>query len=160
MVLYEAKDLKKQFKELEELNDFTLIPLFDRVADGFWNYLNQNPPKYGISDGRRMPVQSGEGLWGYVNDSYILVVDGKIVSLSIHRDDIDASDDDEFWWMADRIEFGYNEEGAMKILNGAKNFVNKQNLNDLLKEAKEELEKGKTHHLSSQMKWFYFHRGF
>ena len=157
MVLYETKDLKKQFKELEELNDFTLIPLFDRVANAFLDHLNQNPSKYGISDGRKMAMQNGGGLFDYVNNSYVLAVDGKIVSLAIHRDNIDAVDDDEFWWMVDRMEFGYNEKGAMKIYEGAKNFVKKQNLNGLLKEAKEELKKGKTHHLSSQMKWFYFH---
>ena len=154
MQTFEPTNLKEQFGQLERLHDFTLIPIFDRVTDYFLSDLNHNPSKYDVSDGRGME-QPGEGLWRYVNSGYNLVVDGKIVSMTVRRTNIDVVDDDEYLWMVNRVEFDGNKEGTNKLCGHFKRFIGQQKLDELIKAATEELQKGKTYHLSQEMCGFY-----
>ena len=145
MIFYEVQDLKQQFKEFERLQNLTLVPLFDRIANSFYRDLKENPSKYDISDGRM--AEDGE---------YIMVVNGKLVSFRNYHISIDdAGAGYNKLGMVDRMGFGCNEKGAMKIYQGAKNFVKNRNLDDLLKEAKQKLG-FKPNNLSPEMGSFYF----
>lgn len=158
MQIYEPKNLKKQFKQLERLSDFVLIPIFDRVINYFLSDLNHDLPKYGVSDYKQLPkqfIKYSEGLWGLVGDKYHLVVDGKIISMTTFITDINAKDYDELWWMIYKIVFEGNDEGVNKLFERFKRFVGQQNLDELIKAAEEELQKGKTECLSRDIYDFY-----
>ena len=155
MRTYGPKNLKEQFKELERLHDSTLIPIINRVTDNFLSDLNHNPSRYNISDAKNVE-QLGEGLQKYISGGYNLVIDGKIVSMTVHRINIDDEDDDEYWWMANMIDFEGNEERSNRLVEHFKRFVGQQKLDELIRAAAEELQKGKTHHLNKEMRDFYF----
>lgn len=155
MTEYKIIDLKKQFPNLEQQKDFTLTPIFEVVAKCFYNDLISNPSKYRISDIQRIK-STEDGLWKYLGGKHNLIIDGKITSMTIYEANIDAVDDDEYWWMADRVSFEGNEAGVNELIGHINNFVKQQNLDVLVGVAAKELEKGKTHHLSVDMAEFYF----
>jgi len=154
-VSYSPKDLKEEYESLRKFNDFTLVPVFDRVAHRFFDDLNHNYPKYGVSDGR--PVERhGGGLMDYVSPSYNIVIDGKIITITLHDTNIDVKDDDEMWWMTESIIFEGTEEQVNKMLQHVKNFTKQQKLEELIEKSRTELKKGKTYHLDREMRDFYF----
>lgn len=153
-VLYEPRDLRENYEILKNIKNFILIPLFDRVANKFFDDLNHNSLKYGISSGEIVKKQGG-GLLDNLDKSYNLVIDGKIITMTMQDEDITIDDADEMWYMIGGISFRGEEDLRNKMLNYVKTFVKGQKLEELIQEAKTELKKGKTYHLDDETRRFY-----
>ena len=153
-LVYEAGDLGEQFSKLKDLDNFSLIPLFDRGIEYLLKDLNENPVKYDISD----IGFSASPSW--VSHQYKFIVEGKLVEMTFQEEDIDAEDEDEMWWMKSGIwyEKDRNEETARRLMDKFKEFVGSQNLDDLMREARQELKEGKTYHLTKEMQRFYLEK--
>ena len=134
------------------MGDFTLIPLMDRIIYHFLDNLNQKPSAYGVSYIKEIENHYPT----YPTYAYDLVVDGKIIRMTIYSEDIDVVDYEEYWWMQNRIILEGEEKITSEMLNGIKRFVGEQNLDKLVEEASQELRKGKISHLNEEMRKFYY----
>lgn len=151
---YKAGDLREQFDMLKHLESFILIPLFDRASDRLLNELIHEPQKYGISDSNIESLKTVSLRAG--NPSYHVVANGRLVEMILQLEEIDVEDEDESWRMASGIFLKGNPEEVRELHDRFREFVGNQNLSDLIIEARQELEKGKTHHLYNEMFKFYF----
>ena len=147
MQTYTPKNLREQFPQLEGLQDLTLSPILDVT---FNEWLKQMPDSV-VSDIKRLPKHD----YFSPHDSYTCVVDGKIVQVNASGTDIDVCDEDEFWYMYNRISFDGDEIASKRLFERFSGFVGEQGLESLVSKSKRELEKGKTYHLSSEMCDFY-----
>jgi len=145
--VYNIPSLKEQFRQLKNMNDFILTPL---LACFFYRWIDNLPDEL-ITDIRK---ESRER-----NEAFYCAVEGKIVKIDVQGRDIDVEDADESWFMAENIYFKGREEQVNKIFGRFKGFVGRSNLEAMIYFSREELAKGKTHHLSSEMLNFYFGRG-
>ena len=152
MHTYIPKNLREQFPQLRDLQDLTLFPILD-IAFNEW--LKQIPDSV-VSDIKRQSKQD----YFSPHDSYNCVVDGKIVQVNVSGSDIDVCDEDEFWYMNSEVSFDGDEVASRRLFERFSEFVGKQRLESLVSKSKEELEKGKTYHLSSEMRDFYLHGAF
>ena len=140
-----AEDLAITGTEIE------LIPLFDRTVVRFVEDLKQHPENYKMVDIKRefnhSPHENRE--------RYSLVVDGRLVSLDIPQRNVSVSGI-SYVWLRDSVSL----EGAKAelLIGGIRPFVKKQNLTDLMEEARARLKEEKVHllHLPKEMFRFYF----
>jgi hypothetical protein len=146
IIEYSTKNLQEQFN-LALADKFALIPLFDTIVCSFAADLNKNYAKYGITD----LMNRSDGY----REKIDVVVDGKIVKLGFSYADIDVEDEEESIYRISRISFDGEKNAALKILNELKEFVDCQNLEDLIKLAAKKLDKEKTYHLNSETYTFY-----
>jgi len=153
---FNAQSLKKEFAALSKLDDFTLIPLINGIANGFIETLQKQPEQYGISNIKEIHSSyHGCGMWSYQNCKYVLAIDGKLVSMDLSLRDIDVDDEDEFWEMTETIGFDSEDARGNKALQAIQKFAAEQGLEKLMESAAQALQKGKTYHLTRDMRDFY-----
>lgn len=133
---YEPKNLKEQFKELDGLQDRTLVPILNIIAEDFIKTLQSGCGaglvKYGISDIKSI----WSGIW---QNDYDIIIDGKFVNMFYFKTDIDIVDD-YFCLKIGEIKFrGDNSEPA-KAYDGLKKFVSEQNSDDLKRRVAKDLQ--------------------
>lgn len=150
MAVYNTQNLKEQFADLSKLEDEILIPLMETVFRK-WTVHLQNSNSVSDFKKRRAEMFSH-------HEEYCCVIDGKIVELYAQMEDIDAVDEDETWYVINRVSFSGDKESAEKLLQNFRGFVETQNLDELVKDSANELEKGKTYHLYREVFEFYFRR--
>ena len=150
MSIYNTQNLKEQFAELGKLHDEILIPLMETVFRK-WAVHLQNSNS--VSDFRKRRVDMFAS-----REEYSCVIDGKIVDICAGMEDIDAIDEDETWYVINRVRFSGGNGSADKLLQNLKEFVSTQNLDTLIADSAKELEKGKTYHLYREVYEFYFRR--
>lgn len=139
MKLYEIIDLQKDFKQLAEVNKIALVPLFDTFHSHIISDLVNNPSKYNVSDGRS----------GALGNIY-LAIDGKVMELdlnyqimNVYKDDYECFMKAAWWRMTAGIRFEGDDSIIDEFYKTMREFVQKQNLDTLINETKEKLEKGK-----------------
>ncbi|GEM_PF-1899687 len=147
MHTYAPKNLKEQFPQLKDLQDLTLSPILEIV---FNEWLKQMPDS-AVSDIKELPKQD----YFSPNSYYHCVVDGKIIQMNVFGRDIDVCDEDESWHMVSEVSFGGDEVASKQLFEKFDDFIGRQRLEELVSLSKRELEKGKTYHLSSEMRDFY-----
>jgi len=141
------KDLKGIFPRLISEEDFSLIPLFNRLTREFIVDLKQNPSNYSISSFRYAGKDGSIPGCHYFENGriYDLKVEGRRVSMNIHKIDVnpvsslDLSFSRRHYWMSDRVTLKGNEH-QVKVLSGLfHSFIQRQNLEKLIAETKQEI---------------------
>ena len=146
------KDLKNIFPELKSAEDFSLIPLFDRITRMFMVDLKQNPSDYNISFLRYLGKDNNIPRCHYYEKGriYCLIVgspeNNKVISMNIHKIDInpisnmDPSFSRRHYWMTNRVTLKGNKTIQLDTLSNLfKSFIQKQNLEKLIEESKQEI---------------------
>ena len=146
--------LPEKFKEVSSW--YLVVPLTEVLIARFVHELTGQEEKLGVTD-KKTNQHSPRGtinICGYRCD---YVIDGKLVFIATHtyRTDIDAIDEDESWFCAEKIFFGGDDQGAKKLYEYFLTFVAKQDFDELKEATKTELQKGKDYHLSFTMRKFY-----
>jgi hypothetical protein len=159
---YGPIDLKKQFPELESINDLVLAPLIQVIASKFFDWFNQHLPEFNgeLNYTDAAILESGIDSWHLCHRTWIMVIKGKLIQMMFFRKDIDAdeNDDDETWFVIGEIKFSSRMKNKLlceEFKGLIKEFVATQNLDELKEAAKEILDKGKRTHTSRQMVHFY-----
>jgi len=145
------KDLKGIFPELKSAEDFSLIPIFDRLVMEFIVDLKQNPLEYSVSS--FIYANKDRSIPGchYFEKARVYDLDvgnskykGR-VSMNIHKLDINpVSNMDLFfsrrhYWMTDKLTLSGNEHQTSILKNLFRSFIQGQDLEKLKQEAKQEL---------------------
>jgi hypothetical protein len=157
---YQTENLQEQFEKLRGEKERALMPLMESVANRFLSDLQKNPANYGVTDFRQ-ESNGYSGGSGYPpscdSKEYYLVIDGKLIRMRFLQPDI-SDEEDEWDYITDSILFeGYTQE-ADKIFRKLKEFVGKQDLEELIRATKKRLDKG-SHDFGSEIYDFYFKRG-
>jgi hypothetical protein len=150
MVEYNVANLRNQFSKLRNLRDLTLCPLFDVTFSDWIESLSNSDSREEISD-----IKQNYN-FNSPTESYTFVVDGKIVEVNGYCRDVDIKDEDESWYMVSRVCFYGDEVPSEKLSGRFSEFVERQNLEELISKSKIKLEEGKRDHLSSETLKFYF----
>lgn len=146
---YKAGELSKEFKGLERIDSHVFIPMFDIVFSKFLEKIGTFPTRYKVTDAIRLNGTSWHSF------RYVIAIGGKIIIISTSWEDIDVIDEDETWWMIKEINLEGDDKALSKFFTVFRNFIKKQELGELIEAVVTELRKGKTYHLSSEMKDFY-----
>lgn len=151
------KELKDIFPELKSEEDFSLIPLVDRITRKFIIDLKQNLPNYSILFFRYLGKDEGIPRCHYYEKGriYGLVVGNskhnRTVSINMHKIDVnpisnmDSSFSRRHYWMTDRATLKGNEHQVGTLSNSIREFIQRQNLEELIKESRQELEEIEEH---------------
>ena len=86
---YAIQNLRDEFEELNISGDIKLIQVFDKLVKNFIEDINFNKERYGITDGLRLS-QETDGFWRNINSRYHIVVNGKIVSLNLVKNNLEV----------------------------------------------------------------------
>ena len=146
---YEARNLKEQFVEIRHLQDFSVIPLLDRIMDKLVIDIKNDPSKYAASS---FDIEKSQDDLKIV---FKLAVNRKSVKMIFHRTNLDALNENNVWWMTYKMKIEGEEETCKIFLERIKDFIAKQKLNNLKAEAVEKLRKWKTYRLNGEMYNFY-----
>jgi len=148
MLVYEPKNLREQIRELRHLQDFSVIPILDRIVERFVKDLYEDSSKYNASAIRA--IQTSEN-----NVSFNVIIGKEILTLTIYRTNINSINEDPNWWMRFKIKLNGKEELCSRFIGLFKEFVGQQNFRELKDEATSVLTKGKTYNLNNEMYNFY-----
>ena len=145
------RDLKSVFPELRFAEDFSLIPIFDRLIREFIVDLKQNPSRHSISSFRYAGKDPNIPGCHYFEKARIYdlgVGDSKhkgIISMNIHKLDInpvsymDSSFSRRHYWMTDKVTLSGNGPQAIILKNLFESFTQGQDLEKLMQETKQEI---------------------
>jgi hypothetical protein len=145
---FRPKDLKNIFPELKSEEEFSLIPIFDRITRMFMVDLKQNPSEYSVSSFRYASKDESIPHCHYFENGRIYdlnTADKGKVSINMHKIDINpvSNLNLEFsrrhYWMTNKVTINGNKHQRDTLSNLLKSFIQKQNLERLTKESKQEL---------------------
>lgn len=144
-ISYKAENLKAQFGDLAALQDKTLSPLLEVIAEKFIYILQHcDAEKYNITAVRYLGS-------GFLGASYEIITGGKFVSLRFQKSNIYSSPPNynvstSIFSLVDSIKFEcYDDRAPMLALKGLEQFVKEQSLGELKEQASKILQKGQYH---------------
>ncbi len=143
---YDTQDLKDAFPQLQGVEDYVLIPLFDTV---FGRWVKQAKDGTVVTDALELDSRTR-----------CFVVEGKLVELAVSMTDIDYDDEDESWWKVSDLHLDGDARAASCLRERIHTFVSGQNLGALVRAAGASLKQGKTYHLREDVNHFYFESAF
>ncbi len=131
---YRVENLQEQFEKLKGTEKIMMLHLFEHVAEKFLSDLQKNPANYSVTDFRQDSDGYHGGSYPPSCDSkeYSLVINGKLVRMRVLQHDI--SDEEDDWdYITDCIDFEGHKQEADKIFGKLKEFVGKQDLEELIR---------------------------
>ena len=154
---FTPKDLKDIFPELKPEEDFSLIPLVDRITRMFMVDLKQNPKNYSVSSFRYAGKDGKIPHCHYFENGRIYdlgIGDSKHrgnISMNIHKIDINPVSNSNLsfsrrhYWMSDRITLKGSGHQTEVLHNLLINFIQRQNLEELIEQSRKEILETEAH---------------
>lgn len=136
---YTAKNLKEliqgKIPKSERFTDLTYSPLLDILFHKWLKDLKNNP-KISSFNQKTGDINISQ------NKSYEIIIDGELIKIFAYGVDICVGKSDKPLYMANRIScLGWDCNQTDKVLDSFKDFIQKQNLEILIKETADELKK-------------------
>lgn len=151
---YSAKDLKKQFSELRQLDNLTIVPLMNIILCDFLVDLQSNYEKYNITG---FDVLEEFNKRTVFSDTYVATISTVAVKIKVAYLNIYVTDGGFAWYMPASIMFnsGDTHKFAQNLHAELKEFIKRQKISELITKAKSVLKKAKPKHLISEIAEFY-----